>query len=74
MGFIYAYNSDSPKAGRVEVSGHVLRETEKAVQFSEDGAGEAQWLPKRFLHVENLADGSVIIDMPQWLARAKRYV
>ena len=72
MGFMHAFNSEDKRAGRYEITGFVLRQTEKAIHF-DDGTG-ARWLPKKHIRCENLADGSVIVDMPRWLAEEKRYV
>lgn len=71
MGFLHAHGSDDRLAGRFEATGHVLRQTEKAIHF-DDGSGP-QWLPKRFVHCENNADGTVMVDMPVWLAKQKGY-
>ena len=71
MAFLYASNSDDPKAGLVEVTGHVVSQTAKALRFT-DGAA-AQWLPKSKCKIENNADGTVSICMPKWLAKEKGY-
>ena len=72
MGFLYARGTDDPKAGMFEITGTVVAQTAKAIRIN-DGA-ELQWLPKSKIKMENNADGTVAVCMPEWLAREKGYV
>lgn len=72
MGFLYARGTDDPKAGMFEIRATMVAQTAKAIRIN-DGA-ELQWLPKSKIKIENNADGTIAVCMPEWLAREKGYV
>jgi len=72
MGIQRSFDDDSELAGMFEVAGAIVRETEKAVLFT-DG-GEAQWLPKskiRIVRDDKRPGGAAVVFLPEWLAKNK---
>jgi hypothetical protein len=72
MAFKHSYDADSLVAGKWEVTGRIVTETEKAILL-DDGVMRA-WLPKSKVQIEPLKDDQVTVYMPEWLAREKKYV
>lgn len=72
MAFKHAPDGDSLVAGKWEITGRIVAETEKAILL-EDGTSQ-QWLPKSKVHVEPLKDDLVTVYLPEWLAKEKGYV
>lgn len=74
MAFRHSYESDSENAGKVEVTGKVIRSTVRAILFS-DGVSE-QWLPlsKIRLGDEDPKSGVLPVFLPEWLAKEKKYI
>lgn len=72
MAFRYAQNTDDPKAGKWEVNGIIVAETDKAILL--DDGDKPQWLPKRGLVIEKRRDGTHDVAMPEWLAKDKGFV
>lgn len=61
-----------PHAGKWEEEGVIVRETPLAIRL--DNGVMTEWLPKRFIRVEDAKFGKVVVFMPDWLAREKRYI
>lgn len=73
MAFKYAYDSDDAHAGKVEVTGRIIRATVKAILF-DDGVSQ-QWLPlSKIERGDNDQHGVLTIFLPEWLAKEKKYV
>lgn len=70
--FQYSRDSDSPKAGKVEITGRIVMSTELGIML-DDGVTK-QWLPRRKVTIVEIGKGFVEVLMPEWLARDKRYV
>lgn len=70
--FQHAFDADTADAGKVEVTGRIVRTTDKAVML-DDGASQ-QWLPKSKIEIREGRGGLVEVLMPQWLAKEKKYV
>lgn len=70
--FRHNFDEDSDAAGKIEVSGKIVRSTEKAVHF-DDGASQ-QWLPKSKIKIVEATGGIVEVLMPEWLAKEKKYI
>lgn len=72
MVFRHAWSEDSDLAGKVEVLGTIVQQTDKAVLLS-DGT-QQQWLPKSKIKIVEDKGGLVEVTMPEWLAKEKKYV
>lgn len=70
--FRHSFDADGPDAGKVEVTGTIVRTTDKALLLN-DGTAD-HWLPKRFCTVREARGGRVEVLMPQWLAKEKRFI
>lgn len=58
------------KVHDVELHWHF--ETERAIAVSENGIADAKFfLPKSQIEFEQRDDGSVVVSMPEWLAKEK---
>jgi len=68
----FKHAGDTAEAGKWEVVGQIVRETDKAILFT-DG-GEPQWLPRSRVTVEEGRGGVVSVFMPEWLAKEKGFV
>lgn len=51
-----------------------LGETEKAIKVTENPKTAPVWLPKSQIEYELKSDGSVEVQIPQWLYREKGFV
>lgn len=58
----------------VDLSLEFLRETDKAIQVTEDGGKTSQWLPKSQIEFELKTDGSVEVQLPRWLYEEKGFI
>lgn len=76
MAFRYSYDSDSEHAGKVEVTGRVLRKlpSGKAILFDDGGGEECLPLSKISIGAEDPRTGICSIFMPEWLAKKKKYI
>jgi hypothetical protein len=74
MAFKHALDGDAAEAGKWEISGLIVRVTEKGVLFN-DGMREA-WLPKRFVTTANGAfrQGPAVVFLPEWLAKKEKFI
>lgn len=61
------------KSELIDLSMVMHAETEKAIRVSDDGdTTKAVWLPKSQVEVlPNSQDGTIIVTLPQWLAKDK---
>lgn len=69
---VFVHSDSGPHANLVEVSGRIVHETDLAVLFG--AMGRDEWLPRRFIKLEEGEGGGHVVLMPKWLARKKRYV
>lgn len=72
MAFKHDPGGDTLHAGKVEVTGRIVHETDKAVLL-DDGV-TTQWLPRSKVDVEPISEQFVEVFMPEWLAKEKGYV
>ncbi len=72
MAFQHAYESDGAHAGKVEVMARLVQDREKAIQI-DDGIAKT-WLPKSKISYGDAGRGLVVVLMPEWLAREKRFI
>ncbi len=71
MGAFKYAAGDSARAGKVEVVGQIVGETEKAILLS-DGT-RREWLPRSKVLIEKNRDGTVTVLMAEWLAKEKEF-
>lgn len=64
----------SSKSEIVDLSLEFLRDTEKAIQVTEDGGKTTQWLPKSQIEYDLKEDGSVEVQLPRWLYEEKGFI
>ena len=55
-----------------DIDGEIVAETEKAWLIF-DGT-KKEWLPKSQCEIEEKQDGTVVVTMPTWLAKAKGFL
>lgn len=62
------------KSDLVDISLEFLRETEKAIQVTEDSGKTKHWLPKSQIEYDLKENGSVEVQLPRWLYEEKGFI